>query len=487
MPEKIAVIGSGIAGIACAIRLACRGYNVEVYEKNDYPGGKIGEIINNGYRFDTGPSLLTLPELIEELFELANEDISKYLKINKLENICRYFYEDGTIINAFSDANDFANEIVNKTTEKRTNFLDFLSKAKELYELTAKIFIFSPFQKLETFLTPEAKQIARKLNKLDAFVSMHKRNKRSFIDKKLVQLFDRYATYNGSNPYKAPATLKIISHLEHNIGAFVAEKGMRQIIDGLYQLAIRKGVKFIFNTKVDEIAYSNKEIKGITIQEKFIAFDYVISDSDISYVYKNLLSKKKIPARYRRQEDSSSAIIFYWGVNKKFPELDIHNILFSDNYKEEFKCIFNKKMIYNDPTIYIYISSKFKNDDAPINSENWFTMINAPNNVGQDWDDLVKKARISIIEKINKMLKINIEDCIEFETVANPKSIEQTSLSYKGALYGPSSNSKFSAFIRHANFKNNINGLYFVGGSVHPGGGIPLCLASAKIVDELIN
>lgn len=487
MAKKVAIIGSGISGLACSIRLAGRGFDVSVFEKNNVAGGKINQIKAEGYRFDTGPSLLTLPGLLYELFEMANENIDNYLEIKKLDNICRYFYDDGTIINAYSNPLDFANEITNKTLDGKDNFLHYLENAKELYNLTSKTFIFSPFQKIETFFTPEAKAIARNLNKLDAFYSLHKRNLKSFKDKKLVQLFDRYATYNGSNPYKAPATLKIISHLEHQIGAFIAKNGMYQIVKALYNLAVKKGVTFHFNSKVNEISYTNREIKGIYVNNEFIPYCKVICNVDITYAYKNLLKNRKAPWQFKTQEYSSSAIIFYWGIKKQFPQLDIHNIMFSANYKKEFEYLFNKKQLYTDPTVYIYISSKINNNDAPVNCENWFTMINAPHDVGQDWKEYVTLAKNYIVEKINKVLNIEILDLIDFEDIAYPKTIALATSSYKGALYGPSSNSKLSAFMRHANFKKNVKGLYFIGGSVHPGGGIPLCLASAKIVDQLIT
>jgi phytoene dehydrogenase-like protein len=207
---------------------------------------------------------------------------------------------------------------------------------------------------------------------------------------------------------------------------------------------------------------------------------------DVYNSYKKLMPNVKRPEKTLKQEKSSSAVIFYWGIKKEFKELALHNILFSENYKEEFETIFSKKSIYKDPTIYINITSKHTPEDAPAGCENWFTMINVPNNSGQDWDALVQEARVSMIKKINRILKTDIEKYIECEMTLDPRIVESRTSSAFGAIYGNASNNKFAAFLRHANFSGTVKNLYFCGGSVHPGPSIPLCLLSAKITTELI-
>ncbi|TAG61581.1 MAG: phytoene desaturase, partial [Runella slithyformis] len=188
-----------------------------------------------------------------------------------------------------------------------------------------------------------------------------------------------------------------------------------------------------------------------------------------------------------RQPKSSSALIFYWGIKQRFPALGLHNILFSDNYKAEFEHIFKQKTLYHDPTVYVNITSKHKPDDAPTDGENWFVMVNAPNNDGQDWDALIAQARQNMIQKISKSIGQDMSQLIECEAILDPRSIESKTSSSQGALYGNSSNNRFAAFLRHANFSSQFNNLYFVGGSVHPGGGIPLAILSAKIATDLIK
>jgi phytoene dehydrogenase-like protein len=208
---------------------------------------------------------------------------------------------------------------------------------------------------------------------------------------------------------------------------------------------------------------------------------------DVVNTYKKLLPKASQPKKILNQPKSSSALIFYWGIQKRFPQLDMHNIFFSQDYAQEFTHIFRQKNIYQDPTVYINITSKHKPDDAPEGCENWFVMINVPNNSGQDWDELITQGRKNILAKLSRILQTDIEPLIACESILDPRTIESRTSSSQGALYGNSSNNRYAAFLRHANFSSQIQNLYFCGGSVHPGGGIPLCLLSAKIATDMVE
>ena len=486
MKQKTAVIGSGAAGIASAIRLAAKGYDVSVFEQASQPGGKISELRMKGFRFDKGPSLFTMPGLVDELFTLCGKDPRHYFNYQQLDQSCKYFWEDGTVINAWHDTGDFANEVAQKCGVAPSRITKFLKKSEKLYKITKDVFLFNSIHKFSNFFLPPYRKALFHLHELDVFTSMHNRNSKWFSHPKIVQLFDRYATYNGSSPYKTPATLNIIPHLEHNIGAYFPARGMYQIIESLYQLARDVGVKFFLNTAVEKIIVKDNTIKGVRINGKTEAFDIVVSDVDIVPLYKKLLPGQAFPAKQLELERSSSAMIFYWGVEGQFPKLGLHNILFSERYKEEFDHLFRSKSIIDDPTVYVFISSKKVATDAPAGKENWYVMINAPENIGQDWDMLVSETRKNIIKKIKRTLGVDIEKHIVAEHVADPRSIEKETGSFRGSLYGLSSNNKFSAFYRHPNFKKSIKNLFFTGGSVHPGGGIPLALASAKIIDKEI-
>jgi phytoene desaturase len=486
--QKAVIIGAGIAGIATAIRLAVKGYAVEVFEANNYPGGKLSEIELQGYRFDAGPSLLTMPKYIDELFTLAGKNPTDYFKYQKLDVVCKYFYADGTKLTAYADTKKFAQEIATQTGEPTASVINYLANSRDIYSITNHVFLERSLHRLQTYLQWDTIRSIFRFRQIDPFRTMHRANSKSFKDKRVVQFFDRYATYNGSNPYQAPATLNVIPHLEHHFGAYFPEGGMYTITQSLVKLAQELGVKFRYNSKVDEIVLEGRRTKGIKINDSIIEAGLVISNMDIWFTYKCLLGKysKFHPQKTLSQERSSSALIFYWGVKKSFPQLHLHNIFFSADYKAEFDHIWQQKDIYHDPTVYINISSKYKQDDTPAGCENWFVMINVPANNGQDWDKLIAAARKNIQQKLSRILGEDITPLIACESILDPRSIEAKTSSYKGSIYGTSSNNQFAAFLRHANSSSKVEGLYFCGGSVHPGGGIPLCLLSAKITAEMV-
>ncbi|MDB5062209.1 MAG: phytoene dehydrogenase [Mucilaginibacter sp.] len=486
--QNAVIIGAGIAGIATAIRLAVKGYAVEVFEANNYPGGKLAEIELKGYRFDAGPSLLTMPQYIDELFILAGKNPTDYFKYQKLDVVCKYFYNDGTTLSAYADTKKFAEEIATQTGEPAASVVNYLANSKDIYSITNHVFLERSLHRLKTYMRWDTIRSIFRFPQIDPFRTMHRANSKSFKDKRVVQFFNRYATYNGSNPYRAPATLNVIPHLEHHFGAYFPEGGMYSITRSLVKLAEELGVTFRYNSKVDEIVIEGTRTKGIKTKDALIEAGLVVSNMDIWFTYKQLLAKypKLHPQKTLSQERSSSALIFYWGVKKSFPQLHLHNIFFSADYKAEFDHIWQQQDIYHDPTVYINISSKYKQDDAPADCENWFVMINVPANNGQDWDKLIAATRKNIQYKLSEILGADITPLIACETILDPTSIETKTSSYMGSIYGTSSNNQFAAFLRHANKSSKVEGLYFCGGSVHPGGGIPLCLLSAKITSDLI-
>ncbi len=484
MNKKVGIIGTGVAGLSAAVRMAVRGHEVHAFEANAYPGGKLSEIEVGEYRFDAGPSLFTMPQYLEDLFALAGKKFSDYCPYDRLDPITHYFFQDGTQFNSDADPVLFAQDIERKFGIKEEVILDHLQKSREIFDLSAEAFLHNPIQ-LTSF---DLLKIGTRLGALDIFNTMHETNKKRMKHPKMVQYFDRFATYNGSNPYEAPGTLNIIPHLEHHVGAFFPKGGMYSITKAIHRFAEELGVHFHFNTRIVEIVTEKNKVKGLKSSDGALwALDMVVSNMDVMYTYKRLMPSQKSPDKVLNQPRALSAMVFYLGIKKVFPQLGLHNIFFSDDYKKEFDVFFKARSIADDLTIYINISSKFKEDDAPKGCENWFVMVNTPPNTGQDWDVLVSRTRKNVIEKLSRVLGEDIESLIDAEDVLEPRIIEQKTSSYQGSLYGSSSNNKFAAFLRHANDSSTIQGLYFCGGSVHPGGGIPLSVLSAKIVDELIH
>ena len=484
--NTIGIIGSGVAGLAAGIRLAAAGNQVSIFEANAYAGGKLSEFTQGAYRFDAGPSLFTLPQLVLDLLQLAGIPETEFPYI-KLDQGCHYFYEDGTRIIAWADREKFVAEIKNKLRVEPKVLEKYLDSAQYKYERTAPLFVESSLHQWETYFQKKTLKGLAAIPHLHLFETMHAQNSRDLKEPHLVQFFNRYATYNGSNPYAAPALLNMIPHLEMGIGTFFPKNGMHQITDSLVKAAKKLGVNFHFNEKVTRILHQRKVVSGIETEQANYSFSRVVSNMDINPTYRKLLPDVAPPENLLVQEKSSSAIIFYWGIQKTFAELDLHNIFFSADYEAEFRHIFKEKKFYADPTVYLNISSKYKHDDAPEGHENWFVMINVPPNTGQDWDQWIREARAAVLQKLSRILGTEIAPLIVNESILDPRLIESKTSSFGGSLYGNASNNRYAAFLRHANYSSQIKGLYFCGGSVHPGGGIPLCLNSGKIVAEMME
>jgi phytoene desaturase len=483
MPRAI-VIGAGIAGLACALRLRHKGYEVIVIEQNEYAGGKLHAIKQDGYRFDLGPSLFTLPHLVQELHALF-PDQSVPFKFKKKEVGCHYFWEDGTFFKAYADKEKFIEHAAQVFNEPIKNISRYLHRSTRKYELTRKLFLEKSLHQWRTYFSKDTLKAILHAPMLGLMNTLDSEN-HSFKNPKLTQLFNRYATYNGSSPYKTPGIMSMIPHLEMGIGTFYPEGGMHRISQSLYELAQKVGVEFRFRESVTRILHHQKKATGVVTDKQEYLAEVIVSNMDIYPTYRKLLPDVKAPEKTLQQERSSSALIFYWGISKTFENLELHNILFSENYPEEFKAIFEDKTLYDDPTVYINITSKNSPQDAPEGHENWFVMINAPCYQDQDWNTLINASKRSILNKIKKCLGVDVEPLIETEHILDPRGIEKNTSSYKGALYGAASNDRFAAFLRHPNDHKQIKNLYHVGGSVHPGGGIPLCLLSAQITDEFI-
>ena len=485
MPTAL-IVGSGIAGIASALRLRHKGYEVEVFEGSDTVGGKMGELSQDGFRWDTGPSLFTMPHLVDELISLFSDNLQQYFQYKRKEVVCNYFWEDGFRFSVPGDTDEFIARASKTFDTPSKKIRDYLVNSKDKYDLTAEIFLEKSLHKLSTYLSKNTLLSLLQGFKLDILSTLDEVNKSYFKDEHLIQLFNRYATYNGSSPYRTPGIMSLIPHLEMHYGAFYPKGGMRQIALSLYEVAKHNGIRFHLNQFVNKIEHENGKVTGIHTKSGFHKADVVVSNMDIYSTYNTLLTDVEKPKKTLEQERSSSALIFYWGINKEFEELDLHNIFFTQDYETEFHHLFNSKTMYDDPTVYINITSKEEASDAPKGCENWFVMVNAPANYGQDWDQLIETTRENIISKISRILKVDLKSLIVTEEILDPRLIESKTSSHRGALYGTSSNSRFAAFLRHPNFKSGLNNLFFCGGSVHPGGGIPLCLLSGKIVSDLV-
>jgi len=474
------VIGAGIGGLGAAVRLAKKGYTVTVFEANAAVGGKINTLSLKGYRFDMGPSVFTCPEYVKELYDLCGRDFSEF-PYKKLPESFTYFYADGQSFTLSNNRKELVDTFVNELGEDRKSVEKYLDKAKKNYQLIAPLFIERSLHRWKHLLGKHLVKALMHLPSYKLMKTMDQENRKFFKNPKSVQIFNRFASYNGSNPYEAPAMLNMIAHIEINDGAYLPEHGMTQIPMKVKDLADSLGVQFRFNEKVTEIVVENKTVKGVRTEQGIYEADVVFSNMDIAYTYEKLMPNEEHPKKILAQEKSSSAVVFYLGIKKQFPQLGVHNMFFTEDYKAEFDHMFHKKDIYEDPSVYVNITSKEVKGDAPEGCENWFVMINATTNNGQNWEDYTTRLRKIMVDKVSKYLGEDINQYVEVESSMTPINIEDWYSGKMGSIYGNASNNKFATFYRHSNFSKKIKGLYFVGVTVHPGGGIPLALNSAKI------
>ncbi len=483
-----AVIGGGLGGIAAAIRLAAAGRRVTLFEQSETLGGKANTTTINGYRFDTGPSLLTLPEVFDDLFQSAGRERRDYIEFIPLSPLTGYFFDDGSRIRS-DFIEPFTDTLYEEMGIPKNQTRDFFAYARRIYNIAGKVFLNNSLHELSTYRSREVLSSLMKIWKIDPLRTMHQGISSFFSDPRIVQLFCRYGTYNGSDPYQAPGTMNNIAFVEHGLGGYAVSGGIYAIVTGMERLAQELGVVIRTGCRVERILLKDRRVCGVTAGGENHLAEVVISNSDVLPLYETLLKDPSAPLarRYRKLAPSTSGIVFYWGMDRNFDEMGVHSIFFSSDYPKEFHEIHQKKQIPEDPTVYVNITSKVTPSDAPPGGENWFVLINAPVHDGRDWNTEIPRLRDKVIGRVSAALGRDISGSIRCEGTLTPADIELNTGSSRGSLYGISSNSRSAAFLRHPNRSRRFPGLYLCGGSVHPGGGMPLAVLSGKIVSDLVQ
>lgn len=485
--KKVIVCGAGIGGLSSAILLASKGFEVEIYEKNDNAGGKMNQKFREGYRFDTGPSLISMPYVFEDFFKAIGRDMKDYFELTELEDSCRYFWNDGTVFTSYCEEKRLSEEITRVFGEsEKNNFFRYLDYGKIFYELSKDNFLSSEFS-IRNYLTLDG---LKNFSKFISGRSINDLSNKFFQDERLRQLMNRYATYSGSTPYLMPQFFSIIPYVEFKFGAHYVKGGIYKIANALVKLCEEFKIKINYGHKLTDINGKVSTIKKLTFQtgdNKFME----VTDFDIMVSNFTNLRKMMYNDYYTNEDWSSSGFIMLAGMNKQFSELSHHNILFSDNYEREFLDIFEKKIPADDMTIYISISNKAEKSDAPDGCENWFILINAPFlSSSFIWDEKSKKEYCDmVLDRIDSFAFMegdSIRNRIKFCEIISPVEFAEKYNSEYGSIYGLSSNTLYTLLKRPKNKSDKFDNLYFTGGNTHPGGGVPLCMLSGKIVSELI-
>ncbi|PJF32050.1 MAG: phytoene desaturase [Candidatus Thermofonsia Clade 1 bacterium] len=482
--QPIVIIGGGIGGLSAAIRLAAAGERVIIFEQNDKVGGKMGEWRAEGFRWDTGPSVITMPHVFDDLFASAGRRTSDYLTLQPAEPLTRYFYRDGTVLDATSNLPRMIAQIERIEPRDVEGYLAYLAYAARLHRITGKVFIYdTPPTPASLFKVP-----LRDALRVDAMRSMDAAI-RSFVrSPHLQQLLGRFATYVGASPYCAPATLNVIAHVELNGGVYYPRGGIYAIARAMARLAAELGVEIHTGCPVERILVESQRVCGVQTGSERIAAKAVIANVDVATVYEKLLPAEATDAAYAqrllRAEPSCSGYVLLLGVQGTHERLAHHNIFFTQDYRAEFEDIFERGVPPDDPTVYVAITSKSDPQDAPEGMENWFVLINAPAlSERYDWAKNAPRYRDRVLETL---AKFGVTPQIRAEHQLTPLDIARLTGARRGALYGMSSNTPFAAFLRPHNRARGIRGLYFAGGTAHPGGGVPMVTLSGGVAARLL-
>lgn len=488
---KISVIGAGLGGLSAAAILAAQGHAVDLFEQNETPGGKMQEIHINGFRYDTGPSLLTMPFLVERVFELCNKNAADYLEWFSVEPGCRYQFPDGTVFTNYQDPVKNRNELMRIAPEDVESWESFLDYSAELYRRTADTFLFNPLQHLQDYNLKSLPDIW----KIDAFSTVAKRVDDFFSSPRLRQLFKRFTTYNGSSPYLAPATLNIIPYVELQLGGYYIKGGMYNLVEALTRLAGDCGVRIHTGIPIDLIVPDparKRTISGLMINGSLYEADAVVANSDATETYTNLLPRNALSRARRgkisRIEPSCSGFVVMLGIDRTYEQLEHHNIFFSENYEDEFRAIFERQELPDEPTVYITNTSHTEPEDAPAGCSNLTLLVNAPYTAnGQLWHEWMETYTDHIIHTLEGRGLEHLKESIVVRDTITPADFERIYRSNRGSIYGTSSNNRSAAFSRPRNKSPWFDNLFLCGGSTHPGGGIPLVLQSAINVGTLVK
>jgi phytoene desaturase len=493
---KISVVGAGIGGMSAAARLAKQGHQVTVFENSDQSGGKCRTEWFGDYAFDTGPSLLTLPAVFRDLFLKTGKRIEHVLDISPVDPAFNYNFADGSNVTFPNLSNPKTYQEIEKSfgISASQSWRQIIERSEKMWEASRDSFIESELTSIWPLLL--RKNLINQINQISPFTSLRSLSEKLNLDPHLKMIIDRYATYTGSDPRSAPAVLLTIAFVESTFGAWHIKGGIGQLSVALEQRCRDLGVDFEFKSLVTKIVVEQNKVKGVVLSDgKTIKTDLVVSNSDAEYTFNSLIGSEVSSARGERRKLKSAtkslagfSLLLGLDNSKSKPvDVDHHNVYFPENYDLEFDQIFTQKVPVTDPTIYLCApkdSSMVKGADK----DAWFVLVNAPRHEpesGWDWKDGGQEYAQKIISKMDD-LGLNVTNRLDFMEYRTPADLENYAMAPGGSIYGTSSNSPVSAFLRARN-RSKVKGLFCVGGSAHPGGGLPLVGISAEIVAKAIG
>jgi phytoene desaturase len=486
--KKIIVIGSGFGGIASALRMRAKGYQVTLLEKHPDLGGRARVFKKDGFTYDGGPTVITAPYLFEELFSLFNKKISNYVKIIPLDLWYRFVFEDKTSFDYSGNENDMENQIQKFSKDDVEGYKKLVSFTEKIFDKGFTELSTKPFGNIKFML----KQIPALL-KLKSYQSVYKLVSSYISNEKLKRVFSMHPLLVGGNPFTTTSIYTLILFLEKKWGIHYSIGGTGSVVNALEKLMKEESVEIIKNAEVTEILNSDKKITGVRINnKKEIYGDYIICNSDPPNVYKNLIKSKSkygflFNQKVKRMNYSMGLFVYYFGSKKQFKDVAHHTIYFGKSYKEHLHKIFDKKELSDDISYYLHRPSATDQSMAPKDHDAFYVLVPVPNNLsGIDWANEGKRFKDLVLSKMDQTVLPGIKDNVISDFYLTPDYFENELATLHGSGFSIQPKFTQSAYFRFHNKSEIFDNLYFVGAGTHPGAGMPGVLSSAKVLDELL-
>jgi phytoene desaturase len=460
---------------------------VTVVEKNAEPGGRCGRIVRDGHRFDTGPTLFLMPEVFAETYAALGERIEDHLDLRRIDPTYRIRFDDGTHLSLTADINAMQEQLEAIEPGSFGGFLRYMTEGQRHYRTSLQHFVGRNFYNLFEYFSPRNLPL---LFQLKALVKHYDNIGNYFADPKLKAAFTFQNMYLGLSPYDAPATYSLLQYTELADGVWFPMGGMYRIVESLSSIAEKRGVRFIYNAPVDRIEVDERRATGVRLKDgRRLEADVAVANADLPYVYRVLLPDRAEADRLERRKYTCSAIMFYWGVDKVYPQLGHHNVFLAGDYRASFDRIFNDHTLPDDPSLYVHAPARTDPSAAPEGQDTLMVLVpvgHIDDAESQDWEALKAHARAATMQRLADVGVTDLEQHLKFEVSYTPHEWQTLYNLEKGAAFGLSHNFMQVGYLRPQNRHARYRNLYFAGASTHPGTGLPIVLLSARLTTERI-
>jgi phytoene desaturase len=492
--SKVLIVGAGIGGIATAARLARHGFDVTVVEKNEKSGGRVGQMKLDGYSFDTGATLLLMPEVYAETFTALGEHLPDHLELRRIDPTYHLYFPDDSRLLMTSDMHEMQVQMEALQPGSFESMLRYLAAGSRLYDLSLDDLVGRNFRSLSEFLSPRMLLLFSHLKALTRHTDYAGR---FFKDPRLLMAFTFQDMYMGLSPYDSPATYSLMQSTELVGGVWYPIGGMYRVAEALTTIAEKLGVQFLFDAHVERILVEGARATGVKLEDgRVFKADTVVANADLGYVYRHLLPDRVTSTRLDRREYGCSTIMFYWGLDRQYPQLGPHNLFLNGDYRQSFEVIFKQKGMPDEPNFYIHAPVRIDPSMAPAGHDTWYVAVpvghiddiedELKGGINQDWHALQHRARSYILHRLSQLGFPEVESHIREELSIVPHWWQNRYNLTRGSTHGLSHKLTQMAYLRPNNRHSRYHNLYFVGASTHPGTGIPTVLISARLAAQRV-